>query len=179
MGAGVSTDYRGYLAAIEELAMLSDRTAQRRDAVEREAQQLLAGVDREWKNADAELRSLDDGRNRMQREVTALCRDVGVRADQTASGVGTFGSVREIDVKLVEVGREVERARRDWQWAQRHRARANSAPPPPPTPAPTVIAPIRSVAPEPEPNGASSRMLVIGLGVALVVIVVLILALVL
>lgn len=171
----MTIDYARYCDALQTLAALDDRAAEERSRIDKAAAVQGAELDREWRTGRAEFDRVAEQRNRVQRDVVALCRDVGSASPQAvAAGMETRLDVREISAGLDDVERRTERARRDWRWAQGYLERSRAAvpaapvrlPPPPPIAAPAP--------PEPKPAQNSRMLVAVGAGVLLLILAVLI-----
>lgn len=171
----MSQDFADYTKALDTLASLTTRADAERAQIERSSAARMDHLDRDWRSARAEFDSVSDKRNRVQREVSALSREIGPVPAATTAEVGQYRSVREIDAALDDLARRTERARKDWQWAQRYLERARTATAITSVP---VIAPPPTPAAEPAEPEASRSVLskpsIVVLGVVLLILVVVI-----
>ena len=170
----MSSEFANYTQALADLASLSTRVDAERAQIEHSTAARMDQLDRDWRSARAEFDSVADRRNRVQRDVSALCREIGPVPAGTTEESGPYRSAREIDAALDDLARRTERARKDWQWAQRYLERARTAAT---APAP-VLAPPQPPAPEPaqpeSPRSVLPKPLLIGLCVLLLILIVVI-----
>lgn len=163
--------YEDYLRGLASLATLDTAAEAKRQEVQDATKSALIEVDEAGRRARGEFELLDDRRNRLQRDVMALCREVGAPTD--VQDPPHYASLREVSSAMDGVDLRIERVRKDWQWAQRYRqqrAAASPPPPPPPVRAPSPPPPL----PEPEePERAIDPRVWIAVGaIALIVLIV-------
>lgn len=126
--------YDDYLHGLTVLTTLDEAAERQRAEIREASRSAMAAADDAGRRADSELAALDEQRNRVQREVAGLCREVGVpMVDEAAP---QFATLHELRRALDDTGRQVERIRKDWQWAERYRRQQPVAPPVPAAPAP-------------------------------------------